>query len=233
MKRVILILSMLNCFATVLIAQVMITYHAGYGSYKMKSMAEFQQYIFDDRALPGQIVSQFPGYLNHRLYFGIQQHPNYMVYLGYLTTGGRISLSDYSGKWNFDMLVNGFQGGFHGELPFLRINKVEFSGNLDLGITFSKLELKEYIKLFEEELEQTDHFTAIGFSLQPWLSVCYKIFPKVDLGCYWGYEQNVSQPFKAGISKAQLGVSRDNLTSPDWSGIRTGIQIGYSFGKKK
>jgi hypothetical protein len=94
--------------------------------------------------------------------------------------------------------------------------------------------LKEYLKLFEEELEQTEHFTAIGFNIQPWLSVCYKIFPKFEAGCYLGYEQSVSEPFnEAGSSKAQLGISQDNLTSPDWSGIRTGIQIGYSFGKKK
>ena len=232
MKKYLFILFLLFSLYSAISAQVIITYHVGYGSYKMKSLKEFQQFVLEDRALPGQIVEQFPGYINQRLYIGIQQHPNYKIYMGYLTTGGRISLSDYSGKWNFDMLVNGLQGGFHGEIPFLKTNKVEFSGYLDLGVNFSKLELKEYIKVFDEVLTQTERFTAIGFNLQPGLSVCYKIFPMLKAGCYLGYEQSVSEPFnEAGSSKAQLGISQDNLTSPDWSGIRTGIQISYTLGK--
>lgn len=233
MKKNLIILFVIVVFTSVLQAQVNLNYRLGYGTYRMKSVSEFQELVLDASLLPAQIVEQFPGYLNHRLYIGfLEKWPHYKVYLGYVTTGGRISLVDYSGKWNFDMLLNGFQAGFHMETPLNKLPKIELKGYIDLGATTTMLNINEYLKLYDEESEQSQLFFAYGFDFQLGLELCYKL-PAVDIGCYLGYEQDFATPFYLdGDYEVQLGTSQDNLVHPGWAGLRTGLSATYTFGRK-
>lgn len=233
MKKSLIISFLFIILATALQAQVSLNYRLGYGAYRMQSVSEFQEYVLKESGLPAQIVEQFPGYLNHRLYIGMpEKWSHYKVYLGYITTGGRISLVDYSGKWNFDMLLNGFQAGFHVETPLKSHQKIELIGYIDLGVTTTMLNIKEYLKLYDEESEQSQLFFGYGFDFQAGLELCYKL-PVVDIGCYLGYEQDFSTPFYLdGNYEAQLGTSQDDLVHPGWAGLRTGISLMYTFGRK-
>jgi hypothetical protein len=219
------------CLSYSLHAQISLGYKLGYGTYQMKSVAEFQQYILKSSDLPGKIVEEFPGYMNHRLYIGIPARwPHYKVYLGYETTGGRISLVDYSGKWNFDMMLNGFQGGIHMETPLTKPKKIEFNGYLDLGLNTTMLNLIEYYKVWDEDSEQSQLFFAYGMDAQAGFEASYN-FPAFDIGCYLGYELSLSTPFYLdGDYSYRLGTSQDELTN--WSGIRVGVVTSYAFGKK-
>lgn len=215
-------------------AQISLSYRLGYGTYRMQSVSEFQEYILSSGTLPGQIVEQFPGYLNHRIYLGLPARlPRYKAYLGYLTTGGRISLVDYSGKWNFDMLLNGFQSGLHWESLVKTIKKIELKGYLDFGATFTTVNIKEYMKVWDQDSQQSQLFFAYGIDGQGGFEASYKL-PFIDIGCYLGYEQDFSIPFYVeGDNQANLGISQTNLTHPGWAGLRTGISLCYTFGKKK
>jgi len=234
MKKSLIIIFLSVVCTSVVQAQLSLNYRLGYGTYRMKSVSEFQDYILKESGLPAQIVEQFPGYLNHRLYFGMTENwPHYKVYLGYVTTGGRISLVDYTGKWNFDMLLNGFQAGFHMETPLNKNQKIELKGYIDLGVTTTMLNINEYLKLYDEESEQSQLFFAYGFDFQLGLELCCK-FPVIDVGCYLGYEQDFSTPFYLdGDYEIQLGTSQNDLVHPGWAGLRTGISATYTFGRKK
>jgi hypothetical protein len=233
MKRYILIIFLSVIFPFVIFAQLSLDYKLGYGTYQMKSVAEFQQYILKSSDLPGKIVEEFPGYMNHRLYIGMPARwPHYKVYLGYETTGGRISLVDYSGKWNFDMMLNGFQGGIHMETPLTKPKKIEFNGYLDLGVNTTMLNLIEYYKVWDEDTEQSQLFFAYGMDAQAGFEARYN-FTLFDLGCYLGYELSISTPFYLdGDYSYRLGTTQDELTKPNWSGVRAGVVANYTFGKK-
>ena len=234
MKNTALIILLSVCLSLQIHAQVSLGYRLGYGTYKMQSVAEFQEYVLHTSILPGQIVEQFPGYLNHRLYLGLPSRwPQYKAYLGYVTTGGRISLVDYSGKWNFDMLLNGFQAGLHWESQVKMIKKVELKGYLDFGATITTLNMHEYMKVWDEESQQSELFIAYGLDIQGGFEACYKL-SFIDIGCYLGYEQDISTAFHVeGNRDARLGISNSNLTHPGWAGLRTGISVSYTFGKKE
>jgi hypothetical protein len=234
MKKIVIIFFCTVCLSSTLHAQVSLGYKLGYGTYRMQSVAEFQQYVLDGSDLPGEIVEQFPGYLNHRLYLGLPSRwPQYKAYLGYVTTAGRISLVDYSGKWNFDMLLNGFQAGLHWESAMKMMKKIELKCYLDFGATTSTLNMYEYIKVWDEESQQSQLFIAYGLDIQGGFEAFYKL-PFINIGCYLGYEQDFSTAFHVeGNRDAKLGISDSNLTHPGWAGLRTGMSISYTFGKKK
>lgn len=222
------------CLSLAIHAQVSLGYKLGYGTYRMQSVAEFQQYVLDIYGLPGQIVTQFPRYLNYRLYLGFPSRlPQYKAYLGYVTTGGRISLVDYSGKWNYDMLLNGFQAGLRWETQLKMMKKIELKCYLDFGVTTSILNLKEYIRVWDEESRQSQQFFAYGLDGEFGFEACYKL-PFIDIRCNLGYEQDISTPFYLdGNYQAKLGISQTSYTHPSWAGLRAGISVGYTFGKKE
>lgn len=222
------------CLSCALHAQVSLGYKIGYGTYRMQIVAEFQEFVLDESELPGQIVEQFPGYLNHRLYIGLPYRwPQYKAYLGYVTTAGRISLVDYSGKWNFDMLLNGFQAGLHWETPLKPVKKIDLKLYLDFGVTATALNIKEYIKVWDEESQQSQLFFAYGIDGEVGFEASYKL-SFIDIACSLGYEQDITTPFYLdGNYEAKLGTSQTNYTHPSWAGLRTGILVSYTIGKNE
>lgn len=100
MKNISLIALFLFCFSGVN-AQVSLNYRPGYGTYLMTNLSFLQERILSKSELPAKITAQFPGYINHKLMIhfpGLGEDNS--LFLGYVTTGGRISLTDYSGKWH-------------------------------------------------------------------------------------------------------------------------------------
>ena len=213
-------------------AQFSLAYQAGYGTYRMKSLSDYQQYALENAVFPAEIVTQFPGYINHKVIFGLPFHsPINQIYIGYLTTAGRISLTDYSGKWLFDQTLNGFQIGSKVSYPFKQFNDFELTGYLDFGITTTFLKLYQYLNIADEKFEESYTFIGYGVNFQPGLQLSF-VRPKYSFGAFWGYEQDFAKPFyEKGSPDSKLGTSAQNLVKPDWSGLRTGLEIFYKFGK--
>lgn len=232
MKRFILIIIWV-CFISITVeAQVNLTLKTGYGTYYMGGVKEFQKAVLSQYGLPGKIVTKFPGYINYRLYLGLPSVTDtYKIYFGYLTTGGRISLSDYSGKWNFDMMENGFQTGAQWSKPIKTTDKFVVSGYVDFGVICSMLNMKEYMRVYDQSGENSQLYFAYGLNVQAGYEVVYKM-PHFDIGCYLGAEVDASTNFYMnGNSDYPLGIRENDLIRPSWTGIRTGIQISYSIGK--
>ncbi len=233
MKRFILIIIWVGFISIAVEAQVNLTLKAGYGTYSMGDVKEFQKAVLSQYGLPGKIVTKFPGYINYRLYLGLPSVTDtYKIYFGYLTTGGRISLSDYSGKWNFDMLMNGFQMGAHWSKPIKTTDKFEVSGYVDFGVICSMLNMIDYMRVYEESVKNSQLYFAYGLNVQPGLEAVYKM-SRFDIGCYMGLEIDMSTNFYMnGDPDYTLGIRENDLTRSSWTGIRTGIQISHTFGKR-
>lgn len=232
MKTIFLILLFAINLPIISRAQFSVAYQAGYGTYRMQSVSDYQQYVLKESNLPAEIVTQFPGYINHKLIIGLPfQSKINKLYFGYLTTAGRISLTDYSGKWLFDQKLNGFQIGSKVDLPIKQFKDLELTGYLDFGFTTTFMELYQYLSIGDQEAEESYTFVGYGINIQPGLQISF-IRPRYSLGAFLGYEQDIAKPFfKKGSPDINLGTSSENLAKPDWSGLRTGIEINYRFGK--
>lgn len=231
--KILLLLTTFILLGFTLTAQISLGYRGGYGMYSMKSLAAFQEVACSSSIFPAKVVTQFPGYFTHRLYLG---KPNWSpfngAYVGYLTTAGRISVSDYSGKYRLDMVLNGFQAGFHLEEIISQAGGIDIKGYLEFGATTTFLQLREYLKIGEEEIDETYRFMGHGIDVQPGISATYKL-SNIRFGCYLAYELSIAAAFyEQGNPKSKLGVSSNNLAKPEWTGLRTGIEVTYIMGKK-
>lgn len=233
MKAKIPFLICILCMTFALKAQVSLTYRVSYGSYAMKSVHEYQDYLLRTSGFPARIVTQFPGYINQKLMIGFPSlNENFKIYAGYETTGGRISLADYSGKVNMDIVMNGYQAGIHFDLPFAHYDKVYLAWMLDFGTTTTVMDLKQYLKVGEQDFKESYTFISQGLDVLLGLSVAYKQ-PRYTITGFVGAQKDFSKPFHLKDNKnVRIGTSAENYTKPDWSGVRTGMEFCYFLGKK-
>ena len=92
-----------------------VRFQTGYGFYNMKSMESFQNDLLNSIFLVQlKTVQSFPPYVNFEFQFAnsFSSEINGGIFFQFLSTGGRVAVSDYSGEINIDQIINGYNGGF-------------------------------------------------------------------------------------------------------------------------
>ena len=230
MKNINLIALFLFCFSGVN-AQVSLNYRPGYGTYLMTNLSFLQERILAKSELPAKITAQFPGYFNHKLMIHLPKlGEDNSLFLGYVTTGGRISLTDYSGKWHFDMKLNGIKAGLHKEFPFQKFNRFNIKTYFDFGTTLTYMKVTELIEIEDEKISASDLFVGHGIDFEPGFLIKMEQ-PRFNIGLFCGFELDIAMAFyKRGAFRGKLqGGNRP--VRPNWSGLRTGLQIDLKFRK--
>ncbi len=231
MKKYIFIL-FLSCIVVLNAkAQFSAGYSVGYGSYQMDDMKQVLKNMLNELRgqlpdIPVAVVDNFPGYVTHSLDLGYRIKNNEIGLRGtYLTTGGNVAYSDYSGEYSGKLTLNGFRIGLNYRyyIPatdFGKLGSLSLFAELSPGITFSKLKSKEYIRIFDQQ-ENSDedlNLNANGISLLPQIGAKWFINNRIGVHIGAGYD------FQLGSHFTYQGV-KSTLKS-DWSGIR--INAGVS-----
>jgi hypothetical protein len=214
-----LLLIILSTIAVSLYSQtIRITYETGYGFYSLNNLKTVQINISKQlNELPVKAVVQFPDYINHSASIGLYLDKNniFGINASYLTTGGRNHLSDYSGEYKLDMILNGYQLGIESEHIFNLGNKFDMNLNFKMGLIKSYLDISEYLIINGlDSNTSTENYTQTNFFLEPNLNVSYKIINSIA--------------FKVGLGY-NLNTSTFNRELIDWSGFRPRIGISYSL----
>lgn len=230
MKNINLIALFLICFSAAN-AQVSLKYRPGYGTYLLTNLSFLQERILSKSEFPAKITDQFPGYINHKLMIHLpKQRGDASFFLGYLTTGGRISLTDYSGKWHFDMKLNGIKAGLHKEYPFEKFNRFNIKTYFDFGTTLTYLKVTELIEIEDEKISASSLFVGHGIDLEPGFIIKMEQ-PRFTIGLFCGFELDIAMAFykRGGFRRKLHGGNRP--VRPNWTGLRTGLQIDLNFKK--
>lgn len=196
----------------------------------MKDLKAFNNYYLKNLPVVAKITDDFPAQLSYNgsiLYFISTQ-----TYLGitgsFSTTGSRISYKDFSGELKYDNILTNFSPGIR--VGFILINKkfrLTEENNLMLGIT--KLRMEESILGVEE---QTD-LSSKSIQIEPGVKLSYTFLEHVELGMKAGYLIDTGAKYSLKSNKEatlQNPVTDENVKN-NWSGIRLGIFIGYTFHK--
>jgi hypothetical protein len=195
---------------------VRLTYEAGYGFYDMKNIRKFQlDAIKQLNGMPVQALEKFPGYLNHSANLAFYLDKNNLVGFNasYLTTGGRNHLSDYSGEYKLDMILNGYQFGIESEHIFNLNKKFDLNANFKTGLIISRLDITEYLIIYglDSDTSSSD-YTQPSFFIEPNLNTSYHFNKSVLFNLGVGLNLNTSAFYGAII---------------DWSGLRTRVGVSY------
>ena len=236
-KQILLILLTFSC-GLPLHAQISASYSAGYGSYHMGGMKDqLERHLHSVQGqipgIPFEIVDNFPAYITHNANVSYRIKRHEMGLQGsYLTTGGRIAYSDYSGEYSAEYTLYAYRLGIYYRfyIPLIKSGeqeKLHFFLEISPGILFNNFKADEYIRIFEESNspEEDVKMKALGFSALPQIGFKWDINPYIGLFVSGGLDLTFSSNFKSGTNKSYLDA--------DWTGIRAQGGVIFTLPSKK
>jgi hypothetical protein len=202
-----------------------VDYSSGFSTYYMEDLKDFLQSMNNTNGL--KVTDNFPGYITHSLSFGYsdkghQTGSNFT----YLTTGGRLHRSDYSGSYTVDMILNAYRTGvYYRNYIFSQIPDLYFYLQLGSGIILSRFKINEKIIIYDESLQENMKLNSVGFYLEPLLGASYAFTDRIKLSISAGYEVNI--PGYLYLAKGKTEIKAQ------WDGYRVYGGLTYVFVEKK
>lgn len=231
MKKLILSIALLLMTITSM-AQIGFGYRFGIGNYKMSEMSSFlnviQSGIKLDYPVPISVTDNFPNhYTNNGEVTYSVKNSDYGINVTYLSTGGRLAYSDYSGAIAYNLNANAYRIGALYRNYFFQTNQGH-ENNLSLfaeispAVTFNNITSDGYYETQSGRKEiDKKHIVeskSTGFSITPYVGVQWNFIK--SLGANLGVGYNAEIPGKSS-------EMRDSKI--DWTGLRVGLGLSYKF----
>jgi len=211
------------------VAQVSVTYSLGYGDYKMSDMKDLLNERFSSvKPFIGKIkvLDNFPGYLTHNIdaSYHLKMHEMGVTFT-YLTTGGKLGYSDYSGEYEEKMTLKGYRMGLFYRYNFTEISltnstAITFFGDISPALIISDLTYNGYLRIGDEITSSEEEISgnSTNFSILPQFGIKLKIPYNLSFIISAGYDFNL---------KGELNNKAN--TKIDWSGLRAKCGISYTL----
>lgn len=231
MLRLISLISLILFWQSTL-AQTYITTDIGIATYSMSDLKILQKNIFDNPPVKLNVVQIFPPFLLYKI--GLKHYQNSNLILGgevlFTSTGGRIVYSDFSGSIKGDQLVNVFSVGPKVGYKISQSNKFGLEIESLATFDYTNLELKNSLIVGSQTNSSSEKFVAYGVSLHPRFNFNYS-FKFIVIYAYLGGQITVIQnPFIwKEDNESQISIDGKNGLKPQWSGLRSGIGIGFKL----
>jgi len=195
-----------------------------YNSFSYSSLSNFQQeFKADLTPIPLKTTDDFPANIGFTIGYEIIDS-NVAIFLGYNSTGGKLSYSDYSGVIRLEESLNAIT---FGGIYYLNLSpeKKNFRIGFKAFSMFSSLTIDSYSKINSAVNQEMIKFQSIDFGA--------------------GIQLNYEYPFSFLILKANLGLdlvfggklklkenneahlinNSNQEVNTGWSGLRTGLGI--------
>ncbi|MBS5979570.1 exported hypothetical protein [uncultured Dysgonomonas sp.] len=145
----------------------------------------------------------------------------------YSSTGGKLSLKDYSGEYSNRFIVNGFRFGIYYKNYFYtyrnKNDKAVFSffGEISPGLYFSEIKNNGFFVVQDKELDSfDDKYSKTSFAFLFQAGAKYYITKNINLHVALGYDF---------VGKAKVEDFKPKEAMVNWSGIRFTGGVGFSF----
>lgn len=211
--------------------ELKIGYKAGYASYQMNNIKEYQQERLADanrRLKNVKSTETFPGWIFQNIYIGYA-FPTFEIgtRYDYLTTAGRNHLSDYSGVFKNDMFLEGHALGLYFKTHFVHLPlgkawNFKPSVSISGGAIWNSSEETYFFMVYRDpsSLRQGRSFRKsvnayIQFSVEAQFILKKYFCFHID----FGYQID---------KEGKLGYSyEDSPYRINWSGIRASAGVGF------
>ena len=210
----------------------------GYGSYLMSDLKDVQKLILNANDMPLEITTSFPGYFNYSIRYGRRLKNHYEGFTaGFMSTGARSSLADYSGYILSDINCQAIYVGYYIQKDFyntLFLNRhLEFGYNLNLSFIGSNVNMIDKLNLYDNSSENNDFiqtnkysFNTIGIYSEPLLYARYMIEEKIGVEINAGGAFSLSSPLY--YRQLQNSITINNRSRyVNWTGLRVSIGLVY------
>jgi hypothetical protein len=198
----------------------------GIGQCRMQDLKKIQDERLSTIPLPAKITDDFPWTLNYSGELNVHLK-NFCVGFAYffLSSGSRISYSDYSGELTMDITTSAHGFGPSIMYPFYRKDRFLIGGRLQIPLMFSLIKSKDYVRILDESETSSETLYSFSIGLFPSIETSYNL-------SRWSLKLDIGYLID---SKGRL-VEDDNLTiyldnkdyyTTDWSGFHFDFRLGY------
>ena len=221
MKKLIITLLAVVAVSALQGQRVFLEYNLGYGTFGMSEMRHML--LETESAVKGmKITDDCPGYLTQEVKVGVSYDRwDAGVQFGYLATGGKKSLADYSGSYKNEIRNKGFKTGVFARYCLLGADyNLKLYGQLGVGTIFTRSKLTDEIVLNNAGIEEKEDLkiNSVNLFLQPALVIQYHIIPALAVQAQVGYEWS---PYKGNMKYEGNKLA----FNADWDGLRTSIGL--------
>jgi hypothetical protein len=203
----------------------------GFGSYKMSDLKEANKMVIESLPFDAKITDNFPMYWNYKscLLYSFTKLVTVGITGSYQSSGSRVSRADYSGEYFFDTKIRSFSPGVIVEF-YYPVDKFRISFSNEVGIEYTKLGLKEVIRVNTESQKNVYTFTSENYYYEPAVKVSYPV-SFFRLGLAAGYRFDFKREDLSGSDSnyGNIILPDEKPAKSDWSGIRLGVSLSFNF----
>lgn len=218
MRKIISFVFALLVAVTVSSQSFRLSLEPGYGFYNMGKLHQLQEAGVN--FYPGlgiKEVEKFPPFFNESGSILWYAKPNFLIGLttGFLSTGARNSVKDYSGEYKLDMLVHANLYGMESEYNLQLKHNLKYFMNLKAGVISSTNDYNEYFVVSNTTLiNDTEKNKESNLFIEPSTGIRYSLNKSFSLSVGVGYF---------------IDFSANTTKSTNWSGCRLKSGVAYSL----
>lgn len=202
---------------------ISVGFGSGIATFHMPALKSLNRDLLRSLPFDAKIVSNMPPFLTYEA-FVLMESSNFSIgpLISYRSTGSRISSTDYTGSYLFDLKLQSFNYGIKSSYQLFQSRKSSWLVYINAGFIFSKMSATEKFVLYEEmPSTETENFTSHNYFTEPGISYQFMVYKHYKVNLYAGVEIQLDQEkFKINSqfnSQAAFG--------PNWTGFRTGIAL--------
>jgi hypothetical protein len=209
-----------------------------YDFYNMSDLKDLQSEFLSDLTIQGidaQITESYPAHLGFQigLLFLLNPSGDRDLWLGgsydYATTGGRVHYSDYSGEVKVDQVANAYTVSGIISLSASHHEFLKLNVSLSAGLIFSDLDTELLIRIGDEEQKETLSFSSLSFGLEPAITPSI-VLSNFNLGLSISYLVSIPSSLEYNRNRNAYLINKNgDKVSIDWSGVKLGLLIMYTF----
>ncbi|MEQ8524313.1 hypothetical protein [Gracilimonas sp.] len=210
-------------------------FSVGYSSTSATDLKKLQAEVISSQNFEYKVTDNFPAtpYLNLAIFKNLEDGNRVGLFWRYLSTGGRLTVSDYSGTLTSDQILTNHEIGAD-----LNIYLKEFPQKLvrpfvelQISALLSRLEMKDKAVIINSG-EQSESLSLVAQNVAITPSLGFEVIIKNHpIRFKAGYLIEVTQfPFHLKENRdAKLRISNDNTVGPGLTGLRIGVGSAIGF----
>ena len=236
MKFLVVIMSLIagiNLFAN----DYVVSYSQGYAQTSHEDLKDLNNFFIDyskrTHDIDLKIVDNYPNHYYLQFELKFKTKDNFYTGFGFksFSSGARLNYSDFSGELRTDLLSNSKFIYLLGQYDFRPIKFLSISPFMNYDLIFSQLEIKDYIRIYDESQQTTTDFSAFshGFTFGTDLLV---VIEPVQFGIKTSYTVDLNNfIFRGDYENEDRGMilSGDKIIQAKWGGYRVGLVLSVGI----
>jgi len=225
MKKLFLLSLFVSCHIFVFSQDWSVEYSFGYAAYKLDDVKTIQTSLQQHMSQYGaKTTENFPAWFTHNGAIGyIANRSHFGINFSYFTTGARTGVTDYSGSYYTNTIMNGYRlGAFYRYYINTGLSALKLYIQASPGAIFSKMKMTESITIATESDSYTEKMKSTVAFIEPAIGVKYHVTNWMNVSFRGGYE------FDFG-GKLKNAASEKSSLKTHWDGLRMYVGVGLTI----